>query len=47
MEISAWLEHVSFQLSEIGKELVEEMGKPVNRLPLEAREEGTNVEGFV
>ena len=47
LEVSAWLENVSFQLTEIGKELVEEVGMTVNQLLMQAREKGVNDEGFV
>ena len=47
LEISAWLENVSFQLTEIGKELVEEVGTTVNQLLMEARGKGMDSEGFV
>ena len=47
LEVSAWLENVSFQLTEIGKELVEEAGMTVNQLLMQAREKGVNDEGFV
>ena len=44
LEISAWLENVLFQLTEIGEDLMEEVGITANQLLMQARE---NMEGFV
>ena len=47
LEISAWLENVLFQLTEIGEELMEEVGITAKQLLMQAMEKGVDMEGFV